>query len=281
MDESEVGLWDEIRGLRSAMEGHHWRLRTLESNLEVTRKRLASAEAALALGGAGRGARRPGLECRSQYGEDALIWDLCGGVLDGRYVEAGAVDGLRLSATAMLESLGWTGLLVEPVPDEAARCRENRPASEVVERALMAPGSAARVCFTHVRGAEVYSGLDPGEGHLELARSQGGAPERIEVASATLDEILEEVGASRWPAIDAVVLDLEGGEVDALRGFDVRRWRPRVLIVEDRAPDTSSDVLRLLGESGYVQVGRLRVNRVFASASDEDVRERARAIPGF
>ena len=58
----------------------------------------------------------------------------------GIFVEAGAHDGLTQSNTAMLEfSFGWTGLLVEPIPELAARCRLNRPGALVEQAALVAP----------------------------------------------------------------------------------------------------------------------------------------------
>ena len=47
---------------------------------------------------------------------------------DGVFVEAGANDGVSQSNTLLLErSHGWSGLLIEPVPSFAERCRRNRP----------------------------------------------------------------------------------------------------------------------------------------------------------
>ena len=51
---------------------------------------------------------------------------------DGFFVEAGANDGFTQSNTYALERfLGWTGLLIEPVPWLADLCREFRPRSSV------------------------------------------------------------------------------------------------------------------------------------------------------
>ena len=65
----------------------------------------------------------------------------------GIFVEAGAHDGLTQSNTAMLEfSFGWTGLLVEPIPELAARCR------------LEPSGGAGRA--GRARGSRLWTGLD-------------------------------------------------------------------------------------------------------------------------
>ena len=67
------------------------------------------------------------------YGIDRKLerWlDRDGGV----FIEAGANDGVRQSNTYFLEKKrGWTGLLVEPVPELAAECRKNRRAAVVRE----------------------------------------------------------------------------------------------------------------------------------------------------
>jgi len=58
----------------------------------------------------------------------------------GFFVEAGANDGITQSNTALLARYrGWRGLLVEPVPELAARCRAQRPESIVEQAALVAP----------------------------------------------------------------------------------------------------------------------------------------------
>ena len=259
---------------------HHWRLRTLESHLALTRKRLASLEARESLSKIGRAARPPGLEFRSQYGEDALVWELTGGQTEGHFVEAGAVDGLRLSVTAAFESIGWTGLLVEPIADAAARCKTNRPGSRTI-RAALASEAAEGVSFNEVRGAEVYSARQLNETHRHLAESQGGTVTTVSVRAITLDQALEEASADDWPSIDLVVLDLEGGETDALHGFDLGRWKPSIMILEDHDPPDRSALVEVVTASGYRLAGSLQVNRVFVREDRDDVLARAVAIPGF
>lgn len=58
----------------------------------------------------------------------------------GFFVEAGGNDGCTQSNTYWLEkSLGWKGILIEPIPYLAAQCRQRRLNSQVFEAALGRP----------------------------------------------------------------------------------------------------------------------------------------------
>ena len=79
----------------------------------------------------------------------------------GYFVEAGGNDGISQSNTAYFERyLGWKGLLIEPIPDLAARCKANRPQAIVECCALVAkdfPNSVVEMHYCNlmslVRGA--------------------------------------------------------------------------------------------------------------------------------
>ena len=61
------------------------------------------------------------LEFRSQFGEDALLWDFFAGQLDGFFIEVGAFDGYNYSVSYAFECIGWDGLLIEAHPDLAGK----------------------------------------------------------------------------------------------------------------------------------------------------------------
>jgi hypothetical protein len=46
----------------------------------------------------------------------------------GFFIEAGANDGVNQSNTLYFEkNLNWKGILIEPIPELAQQCKENRP----------------------------------------------------------------------------------------------------------------------------------------------------------
>jgi FkbM family methyltransferase len=150
----------------------------------------------------------------------------------GIFVEAGAHDGLTQSNTAMLEfSFGWTGLLVEPIPELAAHCRVNRPGAMVEQAALVAADyDQDSIRMTYCNRSSIVEG---GRGSQARDEAWLDACRRIPdqrdietyevvVPARTLSSILDERGI---PKIDFMSLDLEGYEAAAL----VRRALPRTL----------------------------------------------------
>jgi FkbM family methyltransferase len=155
--------------------------------------------------------------------EQRMVREFFRGAARGYFVEVGANDPFERSQTWHLEKLGWTGVLVEPQPDLAAKLVGARRAM-VFAAACSSPDNAGTTMQLHVAGP--LSALN------RERMAAGVEPESIvEVPVRTLDGILEEAGAQ--PPIDFISIDVEGHELEVLHGFDVARWRPRLLMVED------------------------------------------------
>jgi FkbM family methyltransferase len=157
----------------------------------------------------------------------------------GVFVEAGAHDGLTQSNTAMLEfSFGWTGLLIEPIPELAARCRVNRPGAMVEQAALVASDyghSSIRMTYCNrssiVEGGRGSPARDAAwlETCLRIPDQRDVETYEVTVPARTLSSILDRRGISE---IDFMSLDLEGYEAAALGGLELERHRPTILLVE-------------------------------------------------
>ena len=67
----------------------------------------------------------------SQHGEDKILYEKYFSkflLKDPIYFEAGALDGIKYSNTKFFEdTLGWSGLLVEPHPINYEQLKINRP----------------------------------------------------------------------------------------------------------------------------------------------------------
>jgi FkbM family methyltransferase len=156
----------------------------------------------------------------------------------GVFVEAGANDGVTQSNTLYFEKAGWTGLLIEPIPSLAQKCRIAR-SSPVEECALVAPEMAGQsVGMTYANLMSLVDGaMGSGHGdemHLHAARPhlpEGEEFYRIDVPGRTLSDVLD---ANRLSAVDLLSLDLEGFEAPALRGLDFMRHQPTWMLIEAR-----------------------------------------------
>lgn len=179
------------------------------------------------------------------------------GKREGFFVEIGALDGEMFSNTYLLEkSLNWTGILIEADPRQAARCRQCRPASVTVSKAVTSPQDAGKsVRLNVVDGFNALSTLEVKDFTRKLIDKKnalGGqlSVSSLEVDTVTIDEALETAGA---PAdIDFVSIDIEGQERAALRGFALgSRWHPRVLLIENSSVLPDLWVSTRVGRAGY------------------------------
>lgn len=158
--------------------------------------------------------------------------------MPGFFVEAGANDGLAQSLTAYLQKRdGWTGLLIEPIPDLAEACRRNRPGAEVEQTALVsADYPDSTIAMTYANLMSVVAGAmkspEADAGHIRLGgQVQGLTPYPLVVPARTLSQVLDR---HKVVHIDLLVLDVEGYELSALQGLDFARWQPTFILCEAR-----------------------------------------------
>jgi FkbM family methyltransferase len=187
------------------------------------------------------------VESFAQNGEDTLAWDYFAHKTDGFFVEVGANHPTELSQTWFLEQRGWRGVLVEPIPACCEKLRAVRKGSVVCEAAAGAPEQVGQATF-NVAQSDVWSHL--GEENKDLPLSS-----RIKVAVRTLDSIIDEAGA---PRVDLLSIDTEGMELAVLRGFDLRKRRPALVLLEDHMESLS--LFFYMRRQGYKLIKRTGPN---------------------
>jgi len=267
----------EVTALRqqSDLTNHH--IRKLHTLLMNTRRHayLASAmERCRARGTPPRGLT----EFRAQFGEDCLLYELFEGKQDGFFIEAGAFNGVDFSVSYAFEQLGWNGLLVEALPQRAEECRNRRPHSRVVHAALGPPDSPPTATFAATD--DVFGGMlsRRAETITPIAPLAAGVQSSsVTVPLVTLDALLD----SHNGPIDFVALDLEGGEADALKGFSLSRFRPRVLMIEDNGHGQSSPLTEFMKSQPYTLVGWAEINAVYIHSDESSLLERFNKMAVF
>lgn len=170
----------------------------------------------------------------------------------GFFVEAGAHDGYSQSNTYYFERFrGWRGVLIEGVPELAARCRANRPRATVVEAALVAsarPGDKVTMHFGGLMSAVTgsFGSAAETEAHVRrgLAVQELRGTYEVCVPARTLSAVLDETAPGR--EVDLLSLDVEGMEAAVLHGLDLRRHAPRFICVEAR---NRAEIAAVLGGS--------------------------------
>jgi FkbM family methyltransferase len=206
----------------------------------------------------------------SQHGEDYLLWQLFQNQPSGYFVEVGALDGLRFSNTYSFEQAGWQGICVEAHPDYIDLLNKNRPASINIFAAA-AERDGEVTFYTNSRGS--LSTLDPSlEAHFASTYGESFTGfEPVTVPMRRLDSILSEHNAPT--DLEVVSIDVEGAEMRVLAGLDLRRYSPRILIIEASASDFL-EITSHMEKMGYIYARHLRSNIFFCrDAQDVDIIE--------
>jgi FkbM family methyltransferase len=190
----------------------------------------------------------------SQQEEERRVSEFFAGARPGFFVEVGANHPTDNSQSWHLEQAGWTGVLIEPQPDLAAFLVTARKA-KVFAVACSSPENAGGSLALHVDGAR---------SSLDRERMAAGAEVShvIMVPTRTLDDILAEAEAP--VPIDLLSVDVEGHEIEVLRGFSFDRWRPRLILVEDHVGSLRTH--RFLVGRGYRLIRRLGYNGWYVPA---------------
>ncbi|MGE4198473.1 MAG: FkbM family methyltransferase, partial [Phycisphaerales bacterium] len=211
-----------------------------------------------------------------------LLWHLFRGKTDGFYIEVGAYDGYTYAVTYAFECMGWTGLLVEPIPERHAACQSLRKWSRVEHAALSKRGSSGTATFAHITSSKhdyEASSFLPGsvtkKRFMRPPRSKkGGTTQSITVPLTTMDNLLKDYPGT----VDFMVLDVEGAEMNLLDGFDVDRYKPAVMVVEDQAMGADGTLLEYLEGKGYRHIMWLSYNRVLIRRDRPELIERAAQV---
>jgi len=164
--------------------------------------------------------------------EKKLIREYFGNMRGGLFVEVGANDPTSPESQSFhLESqLGWSGLLVEPIPYLADLARQERPLATVCECACTSP---EKVGFLELLIPRVENELLTGHASLEANIDEHNYQEfeKVKVEAITLSQLCYDKGIHQ---IDLLSIDVEGAELDVLLGADLQKLRPRLILLEDK-----------------------------------------------
>lgn len=155
---------------------------------------------------------------------------------NGFFIEVGANDGFKQSNTYYLERFrGWTGILIEGIPQLYKQCLMERPNSRVFQYALVSDDfKEPYVTMKYGDLMSVVKGnwsIDKEENHINQAikKQNNINPYDIKVPTITLTSILDKCEVNE---IDFFSLDVEGYELNILKGLDFNKYRPKYILTE-------------------------------------------------
>ncbi len=199
----------------------------------------------------------------SQYAEDRILSNIF--KHPGICVEVGAHDGIQHSNSYYFERVGWRCILVEPHPLSCQKIRARRSSALFECAASDEPGSVTLHLTDEV---PELSTLQNNKAHFKRINREGGTVYEVSVPARTLDDILTD---SLIPTLDFITIDVEGHELQVLRGFNIEKWRPRILIIEDLTEGFDTLVPKYLALRSYVPWKMTGCNIWYSHSSDSEL----------
>jgi FkbM family methyltransferase len=156
---------------------------------------------------------------------------------NGVFLEIGANDGFKQSNTYYFEKMrNWRGILIEPIPMLYERCKKRRKRSEVYNYLCGSPEDAGKVktiqyadLMSQVKGAFNDGAKESEHINRGLQIQKIENSYSIELNCLTISEIIDK---SSFDHIDLMTVDVEGYELEVLKGLDLERHAPNYLLVE-------------------------------------------------
>jgi FkbM family methyltransferase len=211
----------------------------------------------------------------AQNYEDVTLYRALRAVEHGFYIDVGAHDPVNDSVTQAFYQRGWRGINIEPSPHWHARLAAQRP--EDINLPVAISDTEGSVVLHEVAN----TGMSTLVAEVAQDHQQRGFPvDAHRVTARTLNSVCEEHRVSQ---IHFLKIDVEGAELAVLRGFDLQRWRPWVVVVEATAPNSTVQVHQAwegeLTGKGYRFVYFDGLNRFYVAAEHHDQLAPALSLP--
>ena len=196
----------------------------------------------------------------SQQGEDFLIYRnfINQKVNDGIFLELGACDGLLYSNTMFFEkSLGFKGILIEPVKNFYDKLVNNRPTNILYNLAI-----SNNVQDVEILERGAVSGIKK---HMadSFVNNWHKHSKITKIKTKKLSDIFEEKNINY---IDFFSLDVEGGELDVLNTIDFSKIEMYLICIEldNHNEDKNKKCREILQKNGFTGANCTREESKFA-----------------
>lgn len=188
----------------------------------------------------------------SEIGQDKwVLVRMFPGVTNGYFLDVGSGHGTIGSNTKALEEMGWSGVCVDPFPThmEGRTCQ--------VFREVVSSVAGQTVKF------HTHSGLGGIADTLGKWKEEAEKSPAVELTTTTLGDILARANAPAF--IHFLSLDIEGAELDALKGMDLARYRFGAMAIEHNEEEPKrTEIIDYLRRHGYQRVHTYRQDDFFA-----------------
>lgn len=201
----------------------------------------------------------------SESGEDILLKNyLFKGIKNGFYVDIGCFHPKFLSNTYVLHTLGWSGINVDPNPESIAHFNRARPRDTNLLFGIA--NKAGERLFNVFENAGASSFAND---VVEQRRAFMEVTKQLPTPCITLRELFENY-LPHNQEIDLLDVDVEDLDMEVIESNDWDKYRPKVILIEDRAFRRELDqskICSFLKRQGYVFHSYCHITLIMCDAS--------------
>jgi FkbM family methyltransferase len=203
----------------------------------------------------------------SQSGEDLIIEFIFNALEIKRptYIDIGAHHPFYLSNTAIFYKKGCRGICVEPDPVLFKEIKKYRKNDICLNVGVTGKGQKEDVDF-YVMSSRTLNTFSEKEA-IEYTRKNDF--KIVEVVKLTLENINTIIKENLDKSPDFVNIDVEGLDLEIIRGFDFETYRPKVFCIEmvdflgESFNENSKEIQDIMLKNGYINHSSTYINAIF------------------
>ena len=160
----------------------------------------------------------------SQFLEDLILFCIFYDIKNGFYIDIGANDPDHISVTKAFYLRGWYGINIEPLSNKYNLLVKNRPRDINLQ-----------IGVGQEKGKASFYEYGAGSSLLQKFSRNNS---KISVINIDTMQNICKMYTPKKEKIQFCKIDIEGGEKNALLGFDFENFRPKVFCIESTLPGT-------------------------------------------
>jgi hypothetical protein len=157
----------------------------------------------------------------SRWGVDLILNDIFKNKQKGFYIDIGCHHPIINNHTYLFYKKGWTGINIDLDFNSIDMFNFFRPKDLNKQFALSNDVQDSNLYFYHNRAAKNTISKEFGRDAISVKK----------IKTNTLDNLINEEKLNNQ-VIDFVNIDVEGNELNVLKGFDLQKFKPKIILLE-------------------------------------------------
>ena len=195
----------------------------------------------------------------------------------GFYIDVGCQNPIKNNNTYLLYKKGWEGINIDLDKDNINLFNSARPKDSNFNKAISSDTKNVELYFYHKKSP--INTIDKKTSDFQKAK----VTSIKKINTDTLDNIILNSKYKNY-TFDLLSIDVEGHELDVLKGFDLDKYSPKVIVVEYLDLNVSkleiknlsienvlnSEIYKYLISKNYILVNSIYCDLVFVNKSFRD-----------